>query len=116
MVWAGSYTQDTPITVSTDTFAANKLVLTATPNEKTRVAPGAMLATTSEENGFTFYSQLNQIYFRVGADVNLSKGIYYLDWSITETQYSSTNTESNKYHHPIRTKVEVGVQNQKFQF
>ena len=110
-VYAGSYTQDIVIKAESDTnqsqMQAQKIVLTASANVRSRTAPSTRIAFTSAEYAFTFFQEYTQINFKVGADINITKGLYYIDWSKVETgQVSSTNS-STHYHHPVRTLVEV---------
>lgn len=85
-VWAGSYTTNNSIKASTNggMMAAEKVTLSPSSNVRSLVNPDTKIAYTSAED-FVFFSATNEINFRVGADINLSKGIYYIDWSITET-------------------------------
>lgn len=86
-------------------MAAKSVTLTASSNNKTRVDPGNSLNYISPVHSFKFFSEVNSINFRVGADVGLKKGIYYIDWSKTETKHSSSSADH--YHAPAKTKVEV---------
>lgn len=113
-VWAGSFT--TPIAIKAETndgmMGARSVTLNASANSNTRVAPGTNLEFASTTNEFVFQSEENQIYFRVGAAKALSKGQYYIDWSITEVKYESNNTPAQVYHAPAKTLVEVVAETQ----
>lgn len=53
-------------------------------------------------------SEVDEIHFRVGANINLGKGLYYIDWSITEESFTFAGVETaNHYHAPAKTMVEV---------
>jgi hypothetical protein len=108
-VWAGSYTGDIAIKASTNNgmMASKSVTLTPTSNTRSRKNPDAKIAFQSPLNNFVFFSETNEIYFRVGADISLSKGLYYIDWAITEASHSTSNTPDSHYHHPAKTKVEV---------
>lgn len=101
-VWAGSYTNDIAIKASTNSgmMASNKIVLSAASNPRSRKNPDSKIQFQSPIHNYIFFSEVNSIYFRVGADLNLSKGLYYIDWSITETGHGTNNTSDTHYHHP----------------
>lgn len=86
---------------------AKKIVLTPTANPRSRVAPDSKLAFSSEIHAFTFYQEYTAVHFKVGADISLSRGLYYIDWAKEETGQASTNADTTHYHHPARTLVEV---------
>jgi len=86
---------------------AKKIVLEGTANPRSRTNPESKLAWTSEVWAYTFYQEYTQIAFRVGADKTLSKGLYWINWSKTETGQSSSTSPTTHYHHPTRTLVEV---------
>lgn len=86
---------------------AKKIVLTPTSNARTRVNPDSKLGYQSLIATFQFFQEETNIAMRVGADVTLSKGLYYIDWSIEETSQSSTVANAAQYHQPVRTLVEV---------
>lgn len=107
-VWAGSYTGDIPIKASTNNgmMASAKVTLTPSANTRSRRSPDAKLGFKSPIHNFIFFSETNEIHFRVGADISLEKGLYYIDWSITEEGHS-TNSSDKHYHEPAKTTVEV---------
>jgi len=107
-VFAGSYTTDKAIAADTNNgmMAADKVTLTPSNNTRARVNPDSNIAFQSMVESFVFFSEANMIHFRVGANIDLSKGIYFIDWSITETQHNTNNT-GDHYHAPAKTKVEV---------
>ena len=120
-VYAGSYTGDIVIKAESDTgqsqMQAKKIDLSARANIRSRTNPVDQLNWTSAEYSFTFFQEYTQITFKVGADISLSKGLYYIDWSKIETGQTSENTSSVHYHHPVRTLVEVvGKVNNKYAF
>lgn len=80
---------------------STSITLKATANTRTNPAPNGKIDFKSPIHNFEFKSDETQIHFRVGAAVDLSKGIYYLDWTITE------NTTTNYYNKAVKTKVEV---------
>lgn len=86
---------------------AKKIVLTPTSNSRTRVNPDSKLGYQSLIATFQFFQEETSIAMRVGADVTLSKGLYYIDWTIEETSQSTTVANSAQYHQPVRTLVEV---------
>jgi hypothetical protein len=86
---------------------AKKIVLTGTANPRSRVNPEAKIAWKSADFSYTFYQEYTQITFKVGADITLSKGLYWIDWAKEETGQTSTTNETTHYHHPVRTLVEV---------
>lgn len=108
-VWAGSYTTDISIAASTNSgmLASEKVILTPSSNTRTRKNPDSKIQFKSSINNYIFYSEVNSITFRVGADLNLTKGLYYIDWAITETGHGTNNTSDTHYHHPAKTMVEV---------
>lgn len=79
----------------------------ASSNPRTRKNPDSKIQFKSTVNNYIFYSEVTEIYFRVGADLNLSKGKYYIDWSITEVGHGTNNTSDTHYHQPAKTLVEV---------
>lgn len=98
-------------------MASQSVVLTASNNPRSRKNPDSKIAVRSSLHQFTFFNEINQIGIRVGADINLTKGLYYLDWDITEVGYGGQNVEDSHYHHPMKTKVEVVAKvTGKFQF
>jgi len=105
VVYAGSYT--TNVAISADTQMSSKSVtLTASNNTRTRKNPENNIQFKSDVENFVFYSENTSIHFRVGADINLAKGIYYINWSISEEGHSANN-DVQQYHQPMKTKVEV---------
>jgi hypothetical protein len=86
---------------------AKKIVLEATANSRSRTNPESKLAWTSEAFNYTFFQEYTVITFRVGADKTLSKGLYYINWTKTETGQASSTSPTTHYHHPVRTLVEV---------
>jgi len=87
-------------------MAAKSVTLTASNNSRVRKNPDANIAFQSPVQNFIFYSEVTKLQFRVGADLNLSKGIYYINWQISEESHSSGST-TRTYHQPAKTKVEV---------
>lgn len=87
-------------------MASKSVKLTASNNTRVRKNPEANIAFQSLVHDFTFYSEVTQIHFRVGADINLSKGIYYINWQIEEEGHSANSTVK-QYHQPAKTQVEV---------
>lgn len=110
-VYAGSYTTDLIIKVSSDTnqsqMQAKKIVLTGTANPRSRTNPESKLAWQSNVYHYTLFQEVLQVTFRVGADITLSKGLYWIDWAKEETGQTSTTNATTHYHHPVRTLVEV---------
>jgi len=88
-------------------LASQSVTLTATASTRSRKNPDSKLAFQSLTHDFVIKSEVSSINFRVGADISLSKGIYYIEWSISETGHSSSNSDENHYHEPAKTKVEV---------
>lgn len=98
-------------------MASAKVTLTPTSNSRSREAPGAKLEFQSAFNNFAFFSEVNEINFRVGADLSLNKGLYYINWSITESGHDTNNTSASHYHAPAKTTVEVvAATNGKYDF
>ena len=60
---------------------------------------------TSRLNEFKIYQEQQTIYFRIAADISLAKGLYYIDWKITETV--QIGAIANSYQPPVSTLVEV---------
>lgn len=87
-------------------MAAKSVKLTPSNNTRVRKNPESNIAYQSSVHNFDFYSEVTAIYFRVGAEINLSKGIYYINWQIEEEGHSSNNNVK-QYHQPAKTKVEV---------
>lgn len=84
--------------------------LTPTASARTSPAPGALLG-FQNNCSWKFKNDESMIHFRVGADISLSKGIYYVDWAVAETE------TANYYAKTKRTKVEVIAQTaNKWQF
>lgn len=110
-VYAGSYTTDIIIRATSDSsqsqMQAKKIVLTGTANPRSRTNPEAKLAWQSKDFSYTFFQEYTQITFKVGADITLSKGLYWIDWAKVETGQTSTTNATTHYHHPVRTLVEV---------
>jgi len=92
--------------------------LTPTSNPRSERNPDGKLGYSSPVHDFTLYSGVNEIHFRVGADITLAKGIYYINWSVEETQYDNSSDSSvAAYHEPTKTMVEVvAKKNNKYQF
>lgn len=88
-------------------MSSASVTLSPSANKRSRNHKDNSIAFQSPEHNFVFFSEVNSINFRVGADISLSKGIYYIDWSITEVSHGTSNTADAKYHHPRKTKVEV---------
>jgi len=86
---------------------AKKIVLTGTANPRSRTNPESKLAWQSKVYAYTFFQEYTEITFKVGADITLSKGLYYIDWAKEETGQTSTTNATTHYHHPARTLVEV---------
>jgi len=108
-VWAGSYSSDISIKASTNggMLASEKVTLSPTTNSRSRKNPESKIAFKSAIHNYIFYGEVNEIMFRVGADINLTKGLYYIDWSITEVGHGGNNVPSTHYHAPAKTMVEV---------
>ena len=104
IVYAGTQTEDIPITTdSSSSVAAKKLVLTPTTNERT--PDSAKLVYTSVMHSFEFFQEMLDIHFRVAASIDLAKGLYYIDWEVEETKQDGTNRDH--YHVPVKTLIEV---------
>lgn len=104
-VWAGSYSTNIAIKAETNSgmMGSAKVTYSASVNPRSRSNPEAKIQTRSELYNFVMFSEVNEIHFRVGADISLSKGIYYLDWTLTEEGF----TNDSHYHAPAKTMVEV---------
>lgn len=76
------------------------ITLEPSANTRTTVNPGAKLGFLNNCE-MKFKQNESTIYFHVGADITLTKGIYYIDWAITETSTENYYTKAKK------TKVEV---------
>lgn len=88
-------------------MASQSVTLSASSNPRSRKNPDSKIAVRSGLHQFVFYGEVNQIGIRVGADINLTKGLYYLDWDITEVGYGGQSVDDKHYHQPMKTKVEV---------
>lgn len=109
-VWAGSYSQDVAITVggNSGSLASKKVTLSPSTNSRSRRNPDSNIAFQSLVENYVILSEVDEIHFRVGADINLGKGLYYIDWSITEESFTFAGVETaNHYHAPAKTMVEV---------
>lgn len=106
-VYAGSYSSDVAIVGSTNDGAmqSKSVKLTPSNNPRARNNPGENIKFQSLVHDFLFISGYNAIHFRVGAALNLAKGIYYIDWSITEEEWDAN--QGKQYHQPKKTMVEV---------
>lgn len=93
-------------------------MLTPTSNPRSDRSPDGKLGYSSPIHDFTLFSGVNEIHFRVGADITLAKGIYYINWSVEETRYdNSADSSVATYHEPTKTMVEVvAKKNNKYQF
>lgn len=108
IVHAGSFTANKTITtmgINTQ-MASPKLILTPSTNSRSKTNPDSKIAITSEIHKFTFYQKTTEISFKVGADISLVKGLYYIDWTIEETA-QATSVTSKQYYKPTKTLVEV---------
>lgn len=85
-------------------MASKSVTFTPAVNQRTRENPEGKMGFKSDTHDFVFFSETNEIHFRVGADVTLNKGCYYIDWTIAEVPWKS---DQPKYHAPARTMVEV---------
>jgi hypothetical protein len=63
------------------------------------------LSITSVYHDFTIFDTEYRIPFRVGASASSDLGVYYINWTVTETSYEGSNT--NAYDPPVKTLVEV---------
>lgn len=103
-VWAGSFSDNYPIRPG-GLMKAKSVILTPTENSRTRKNPDGKLAFTSDQK-FTLFQEVTEIHFKVGADINLAKGVYYIDWKINEDGQTSTGL-TDHYQRPVKTRVEV---------
>jgi hypothetical protein len=115
VVWAGSQTDDVAISTESTSkpLSAKKVVLT--PYTNSRTSDSGKLVYTSAMHSFTLWQDRFSCNFRVAAKIDLSKGLYYIDWSLEETRESSLGDDA--YNRPVKTLVEVvGKTAQKFKF
>jgi hypothetical protein len=90
-----------------DGLSAKSVLLDPTGNTRTTVPPGDKLDFRSDVHKFKIYQGVDAIQYRVGADLTLEKGVYYIDWSLNEEEQSTSNATSKHYEDPEKTKVEV---------
>jgi hypothetical protein len=100
----GTQTSDLLLTFEDNEFlAAKKLVVTPSTNSHT--SDSGKLSFTSAMDNFTMVYEEDSIYFRIGAAIDLSQGLYWIDYAIDETkQDGQTDTQ---YDYPVKTLVEV---------
>lgn len=105
-VYPGTQTPDLYITTSSASqpLAAKQIVFSASTS--TRTADGGRLKYTSAVDDWTLRQSANSIQFRVAAAIDLSKGLYYIQWSNGETK--QTGRTEVQYDPPVSTLVEVG--------
>lgn len=84
IVYAGTQTSDIKIRTTGDdaTMGARKLELIPETNARTPDVGG--LVYTSRIHDFDFYQAELDISFRVAAGIELSKGLYYVEWKLRE--------------------------------
>ena len=106
-VYAGSYSSDVAISGSTNDGMMQSKSFKLTPSKKPRARnnPAENIKFQTPEHDFLFLSGYSAIQFRVGAALNLAKGIYYINWAIFEEEWDAN--QGKQYHKPAKTIVEV---------
>ena len=105
IVYAGTQTQDIKITTSGEDapMAARKVELNPYTNPRTSDADG--LSYSSRLHSFNFMQADLEIWFRVGASIDMAKGLYYINWNMNEQHQEGS--KHYHYHPPVKTLVEV---------
>lgn len=77
-----------------------------TPSMNSSASPSSgTIAFTSAKHDFNFKLAYTSIMFRCSATIETPKGLYYADWSTTET--NSVTSSKKSYHPPVKTLIEV---------
>jgi hypothetical protein len=107
VVFAGSQTEDIYITTESESKPnASKSIQFA--YEISSYFPDSGAAdkiTLTPDDDWTLHENLHQISFRLSADIDMTKGLYYIDWEITEELHDGV--DKNVYQPPVKTLVEV---------
>ena len=84
-------------------MAARKVELNPYTNPRTSDADG--LSYSSRLHSFNFMQADLEIWFRVGASIDMAKGLYYINWNMHEQHQEGS--KHYHYHPPVKTLVEV---------
>ena len=107
VVFAGTQTEDIYITTESESKPnASKSIQFA--YEVSSYYPDAGAAdkiTVTSEDDWILSENQHKLSFRLSADINMAKGLYYIDWEITEELHDGV--DENVYQPPIKTLVEV---------
>jgi len=103
-VYAGSQSDVYNINTASTTEPIAALSVTLNASTNPRTSDSGKLSYSSDFYKFIFEQEKLNISFRVGAAVDLAKGLYYIDWTIDVNEQSGA---SNTYNPPQKTLVEV---------
>lgn len=107
VVFAGTQTEDIYITTESESKPnASKSISFA--YEVSSYFPDSGAAdkiTLTSDDDWILHENLYHISFRLSADIDMAKGLYYIDWEITEELHDGV--DENVYQPPVKTLVEV---------
>ena len=103
-VYPGTQSNDIAITTVSinEPMLAQRVTLTPTTNERT--PDGGLLKYESYVHEFAMFLEQTSINFKITADLNITKGLYYIDWAVDELPQSGY---TERYNPPPKTLVEI---------
>jgi hypothetical protein len=104
-VYPGTQTTDITISTANSTVPVESRYLVLTPSTNTRTPDRGLLAYSSFKDNWILLQEETAIHFRVAADKNIPKGLYYISWNVEEGLHSAT--QEKQYSLPAITLIEV---------
>ena len=105
VVSAGSQTTDLLISTADSNQPLAAKMIEFSPATSTSTPDSGKLTYTSTSTNWKLSQGKWSIPFRIGAAIDMSKGLFYIDWTITETKEAGRS--ENQYDPPVSTLVEV---------